>query len=659
LSGDLLVRALLRGEPYFGSAMAALQGVPERHGYMRATVEFLARAGVGAPFRVLEVGSWAGTSAVTWAKAIEEHFASGSVSCIDTWAPFFVPAVDRGTIYQTMREAAAEGDIYRLFLHNIRASGLFLTVDHLVGESRVVLPTLPPHHYHVVFLDGSHRYPDVAADIDAGRRLVAEGGVLCGDDLELILDRVDPASHQDFLASGQDYAHDPRTGCDYHPGVTQAVAEAFPEVARYAGFWAVRRNGRSWEPIDLQGCDASVPAHVRAAAATDPGQPPPSLVGAEDHYNIVRYRGRFLALAEDLGNLDLTQERVGEREIAPRVLVGQSLEEVRAKIADARSALHRPEVRAVTTIDEYNVISIDDRFVAFAAELGPIDPRTERLGEREIAPRVLVGQSLEEVRAKIADARSALHRPEVRAVTTIDEYNVISIDDRFVAFAAELGPIDPRTERLGERDIEPMVLVGASLAEVRKKTARSRASLHRPEVQTITACEGYNLVRIDGTLAAFAEELGSIDIVTERLGNRAIPPLILVGDSIEELRDKAAENRRSLRAPQVALVGEIGGYNLVRMDGRLAALAQALGTIDLTRERLGERDIPPMILVGSTLDEIRAKIEATARSVAATKGPTPPDAETIRAAAPDTPHDPPTKRSDITAIRQEGGKPCR
>jgi hypothetical protein len=294
-----------------------------------------------------------------------------------------------------------------------------------------------------------------------------------------------------------------------------------------------------------------------------------------------------------------------------------------------------------------------------ATDLGSLDLSEERVGEREIAPRVLLGRSLDEIQAKIADASPALRTPEVRAVTTIDGYGVVTLDGRFVAVADELGPVEVGVERIGERDIGPLVLAGANLADIREKTARGRALLRRPVVDAVTTFHGYNVVRIDERLAAFAEELGAIDISKERLGGRAIPPLILVADTIEELRETAAESRRSLRPPQIALVGQIEGFNVVKLDGRFAAFAQALGTIDLTRERLGQRDIPPMILVGSTVDEIRRKIEASAPSTAIAPEPAPAASTPTRAGDPGEALASATRAANQPAFRNQRGKSGR
>ena len=56
---------------------------------------------------------------------------------------------------------------------------------------------------------------------------------------------------------------------------------------------------------------------------------------------------------------------------------------------------------------DYNLVKAEDRLLAFAKWLGKLSPLIDRLVEREIAPMILVGNSLEEVRARAEAASKA------------------------------------------------------------------------------------------------------------------------------------------------------------------------------------------------------------------------------------------------------------
>src|ERR1035438_7330548 len=81
-----LAEALAGDEPYFGPAMRALQGPPERHGYYLPAVK-AAAAGRTSDFRILEIGSWAGASTVSWASALRALGVEGQITCVDPWLP--------------------------------------------------------------------------------------------------------------------------------------------------------------------------------------------------------------------------------------------------------------------------------------------------------------------------------------------------------------------------------------------------------------------------------------------------------------------------------------------------------------------------------------------------------------------------------------------
>ncbi|MGD9536739.1 MAG: class I SAM-dependent methyltransferase [Alphaproteobacteria bacterium] len=401
MTTERLVSALLKGEPYFGSAMAALQGEPERHAYLERCVELLVERSARPSFRILEVGSWAGASAITLARALGAHSSTGEIICIDTWAPYFDLDVDNQSLYLEMDKAAESGDIFHLFQHNIRAAGAAGLVSWRRGRSSEILPTLPPESFDLIYLDGSHAYRDVLTDIRQSMELIRDDGILCGDDLELTKAQVDATSHARFVATGYDYALDPQIKKSYHPGVTEAVAETFGELSGWNGFWAVRRK-ETWQPLDLGRVKPAVPSHLRAAAS----EPRTEIVAALRGFNVMRRGERFVALLRDLSFLPSASAWLPDRDVPPVLFVGESLEDILAKVS---AAVVRAEaaIELIETAGDYNVVRIGDRYAAFRHDLGPLDLRREFLGERDVPPCILVGDSSACVRDKIRQTTSA------------------------------------------------------------------------------------------------------------------------------------------------------------------------------------------------------------------------------------------------------------
>jgi hypothetical protein len=222
-----------------------------RHKYFRQLASLIPSAN---PL-VLEVGTWTGGSLVAWDEAFGGRAAFFAV---DTWAPYWPEGVS--VMGDMMSQAAESGEAFMLFESTIAHRRM--TVNICRGDSRGILPALQwdGHSFDLVYLDGDHRFDCASSDIAWGLRLTREGGVLCGDDLEVQLSELDDvAAHQSALAEGLDFLphHNHRArmldGTQYsghHPGITQAVADAFGrDVSNFDGLWAMQRTAEGWKRV--------------------------------------------------------------------------------------------------------------------------------------------------------------------------------------------------------------------------------------------------------------------------------------------------------------------------------------------------------------------------------------------------------------------------
>src|SRR6266478_2286873 len=189
--------------PQFSSEVMR-QGPAIRKAHMTSMVRYLKEKQGVRLVNVLEIGSWAGASTITWAKAIKDLGLMGSVHCVDIWEPYFDLKANSAEIYQKMNKAADHGVIFQEFRRNISAAGVEDIVNVTKGNSREVLPGLAQETYQIIFIDGSHLYDDILHDIVQAKRLVVDGGIVCGDDLELTADLVDPTVHREALAGNLD-----------------------------------------------------------------------------------------------------------------------------------------------------------------------------------------------------------------------------------------------------------------------------------------------------------------------------------------------------------------------------------------------------------------------------------------------------------------------
>ena len=252
-----------RNKPYFGRRLSAFQSPPVRYALMAALTRHALR---GKPAgRVLEIGSWAGASAITFGVVMRElGISHGEIVCVDPWQKYFVDE-DRSLHYKSMNAATVTGEIQNLFHHNVKACGLEGIIHVRKAYSREALPEMENDSFDLVYIDGSHKSGEALYDLQQAKRLVRNGGLICGDDLELLKSEIDPDAHQAALEKDLDFVADPQSGIKYHPGVTEAIAAVFTDVWQKHGFWCVKRFGEQWSASAFQESHLEIPMHLQHA----------------------------------------------------------------------------------------------------------------------------------------------------------------------------------------------------------------------------------------------------------------------------------------------------------------------------------------------------------------------------------------------------------
>lgn len=253
---DTELSMLLRGRPAY-SAWGETLGSPTRNVFMTLAVSVLAQRRQ-RPLRILEVGAWVGASAATWSEAMTRfHPPGGQITCVDPWSSYEIQNdFHQGGFLDRYRYALESNLAFRLFSYN--AALLPHPVVPMRGRSDQILPLLRDASFDLVYIDGDHAYDSCRFDVEEGKRLVAPGGILCGDDLDMTLSQVDRA----FAVANRNKqpAIDPATNYPFHPGVTLAVAEGVPEAANYLGFWAATRGDAGFEPMQNAGGSGFLPS---------------------------------------------------------------------------------------------------------------------------------------------------------------------------------------------------------------------------------------------------------------------------------------------------------------------------------------------------------------------------------------------------------------
>ena len=252
--------ALINKRPYFGQHLVAFQrGSPSieensrfKHMWDLIRHEFsLLDRKEKDNFLILEVGSWAGRSAVLWASALKEfNNGNGLIFAIDPFLRYMHSQIrEKNDTYDLMDKAVKNDDIIHLFFHNIKAAGYEDTVRFIRAKSQEILPLLKADLFNLIYVDGDHTYEHVLKDLKNSAPLVKDGGILCGDDLVLLATEIDRENARKH--ANMDHIKDPITNQWFHPGVTLAAADFFGEVSAQDGFFAMKKRGQGWEKIDF------------------------------------------------------------------------------------------------------------------------------------------------------------------------------------------------------------------------------------------------------------------------------------------------------------------------------------------------------------------------------------------------------------------------
>jgi hypothetical protein len=129
--------------------------------------------------KVAEVGVWKGRSLLYLAEQMFNRY-GGGYGClfgIDTWA-----GSDETEHQNYIQSIGGQDSFYQEFLNNIKdVEG---NIIPLRGKSTEVAKLFPDGYFDFVFLDASHDYENVKADLIAWKSKIKFGGTFAGHDIE-------------------------------------------------------------------------------------------------------------------------------------------------------------------------------------------------------------------------------------------------------------------------------------------------------------------------------------------------------------------------------------------------------------------------------------------------------------------------------------------
>ena len=137
-----------------------------------------------SPNHIIEVGTWLGQSALTMAGHIKSEELHCQITCVDTWLgalEFWTWGKDTPERDLLLRHGYPQ--IYYQFLSNVVHAEaqdviLPLPLPSSIAWKAITQPA------QLIYIDGSHEYEDVKADCLSFWNLLADGGIMFGDDYD-------------------------------------------------------------------------------------------------------------------------------------------------------------------------------------------------------------------------------------------------------------------------------------------------------------------------------------------------------------------------------------------------------------------------------------------------------------------------------------------
>jgi len=158
--------------------------------------KFLEALAVANPKRILEIGTFAGTSLI---EMLNLYPAAMGVA-IDAWKNY-----DEDGIY--IIKNMEENNVEQVFYDNVRKSGLSGRVVGLKGDScdRLLELVRKGEQFDFIYVDGSHRCLDCYSDMIIAWSLVKKGGVLAVDDILFHSEKVQAGALLDYPLKAKEH----------------------------------------------------------------------------------------------------------------------------------------------------------------------------------------------------------------------------------------------------------------------------------------------------------------------------------------------------------------------------------------------------------------------------------------------------------------------
>lgn len=166
------------------------------------------------PTHIIEVGAWLGQSTINMAKILKRDNRNCKITTVDTWLGALEFIGSNNGDHNLMKKNGYP-QVYYQFLSNVVHNKVEKYIDPFPSTSLIAARYFEKNNIkaELIYIDGSHDYEDVIADLNAYWPLVKNGGIMFGDDFDI----------------------------GAWPGVVQAVNEFSDKIKEENGFWILKK----------------------------------------------------------------------------------------------------------------------------------------------------------------------------------------------------------------------------------------------------------------------------------------------------------------------------------------------------------------------------------------------------------------------------------
>lgn len=155
------------------------------HGWHGDSKVFMELIKETRPEIIVEIGTWKGQSAINMANCCKTLGLSTKIYCIDTWLGSLEFWYNNNNLAELdLRLKNGYPQIYYQFLSNVVHKGFQDTIIPVPLPSTIGLELLKKLNVKpkLIYIDGSHEYHDTLIDVEMSSNILANDGVMFGDD---------------------------------------------------------------------------------------------------------------------------------------------------------------------------------------------------------------------------------------------------------------------------------------------------------------------------------------------------------------------------------------------------------------------------------------------------------------------------------------------